>query len=326
VRRPPVFRRLAAALAIVAGLAALGACGSGGARTLTVTTTVTAPSQPLLPGTGRPAVTIGDKNFTEQFILGELYYLALKAQGYAVTLNRNIGPTEVTMQALRTGSLDMYPEYLGVWNTTIAGDRHRYRTRLSAFRAAERFALAHGFRLLNPTPFSDTSALAVGFNYSVQHSVVSIADLRRVAASVTLGAPPQFATEPEGLPAIRRAYDVKPAGFRPLDVGAQYQALDDGSVQVADVNTTDGQLITGNYTLLADPRRVFGYGNAMPVVPLRVLAAEGPQFAATLNRVSALLTVGTIRQLNAAVDVDNEDPASVAQQFLAAHGIIPGPG
>jgi osmoprotectant transport system substrate-binding protein len=326
VSRSALARRLTTALAIIAGAASLAACGGSVARTLTVTTTVTAPSGPLLPGTGRPAVTIGDKNFTEQFILGELYYLALKAQGYAVTLNRNIGPTEVTMQALRTGSLEMYPEYLDVWNTTIAGDHHRYRTRLAAFEAAERYALAHGFRLLNPTPFSDTSALAVGFNYSVQHSVVSITDLRRVADSLTLGAPPQFASAPDGLPAIRQAYGVQPAAFRPLDVGAQYQALDAGSVQVADVDTTDGQLITGNYTLLADPRRVFGYGNVIPVVPLRVLAVEGPQFAATLNRVSALLTIGTIRQLNAAVDVDNEDPASVAQQFLEAHGLIPGPG
>ena len=86
-------------------------------------------------------------------------------------------------------------------------------------------------------------------------------------------------------------------------------------MQAADVNTTDGQLITGNYTLLSDPRRVFGWGNVAPVVPIKVIQAEGPQFAATINRVTALLTTATIRQLNAAVDVDNQDPARWPRSF-----------
>jgi osmoprotectant transport system substrate-binding protein len=91
---------------------------------------------------------------------------------------------------------------------------------------------------------------------------------------------------------------------------------------VADVNTTDGQLITGNDTLLRDPLRAFGFGNVVPVVPIKVLEAEGPQFAATLNRVTALLTAATMRQLNAAVDVDGQDPKVVAATFLQVHGLV----
>jgi osmoprotectant transport system substrate-binding protein len=312
--------------ATLAATLALSGCGGGGGTqsltTQTIITTISAPTQPALPGTGRPEVTIGDKNFTEQFVLGELYYLALKAQGYSVTINRNIGPLEVSQQALQTGSLSMYPEYISTWDTQVAGDRRHFRSMISAYRAAQRYALAHGLTLLNPTPFSDTEALAVQFNYGVANRLSSVRDLRKVASRLTLGAPLQFQTDPAGLPAIARAYDVRPAAFKALDVGAQYQALDSGAVQAADVNTTDGQLITGNYTLLSDPRKVFGWGNAAPVVPLKVIQAEGPQFAATINRVSALLTLGTIRQLNAAVDVDNQDPAAVAAQFLVAHGLM----
>jgi osmoprotectant transport system substrate-binding protein len=118
---------------------------------------------------------------------------------------------------------------------------------------------------------------------------------------------------------------VVPAGFTPLEVGAQYQALDQGTIQAAVVNTTDPQLLTGSYPLLHDPVDVFGWGNIVPVVSDHALAAEGPVFAETINRVSALLSLDAMRELNAQVVLYNEDPATVAQQFLEAEGILPMP-
>jgi osmoprotectant transport system substrate-binding protein len=312
----------------VAAIAVAG-CGSGSRQataaaspTATVAQTTTA-----LPGAGKPPIVIGDKNTTEQFLLGDLYYQALKAQGYSVTLNRNIGPTEVTIQAMTSGRLAMYPEYLNTWNSAVAGYPHGFRSERAAYAAAQRWALPHGFELLDPTPFSDTDAIAVTFNYGLQNNLTTIRDLRKVASTLTLGAPLQFQQSPDGLPAIERVYHVAPAAFKPLDVGAQYDALDQGTVQAADINTTDGALITGNYTLLKDPRNVFGWGNVVPVVSVRALDAEGPAFAATVNRVSALLTTEAMRQLNAAIELSHVDPAlaahGVAKQFLIEHGLIP---
>ncbi len=326
--RSPSYRRRARLVGTLIALCALVVTACGGhtsTATTTVTTTVTAKTTPL-PGVGKPTIAIGDKNFTEQFVLGELYYLALKAEGYSVTLTRNIGPTEVTMQALQAGTLSMYPEYLSTWNTTIAGDARHFHSLHSAYRSALRYAREHGLDLLSPTPFSDTAALAVSFNYGVAHNLNSIGDLQKVEATLVVGGPLQFETDPRGMPAVTKTYDIVPATFKPLDVGAQYQALDQGLVQAADVNTTDGQLITHNYTILRDPLRVFGFGNVVPVVPLKVVQAEGPQFVSTIDRVSALLTTTAIRQLNAGVDVDNEDPAVVATQFLQAHGLLPASG
>jgi osmoprotectant transport system substrate-binding protein len=324
---PRACKRAAALVAALLALAVLTACGAGTPRpaTVTVTTTVPAAPPPPLPGTGRPAVIVGDKNYTEQFVLGELYYLALKAQGFNVSLDRNIGTTQITMQGLAQGVISFYPEYINVWDAQVAGDARRFHSLRAAYLAGQEYALSHGYELLDPSPFSDTSALAVNFNYGVQNGLGSIADLDPLAPAVTLGAPVQFQTDPNGLPAVSRAYGFTPAGFKPLLTGEEYQALEQGTVQVADVNTTDGQLITGNYTLLSDPLKVFGWGNAVPVVPLKVLAAEGPQFAATINRVSALLTTTNIRELNAAVDVDNETPQTAATQFLQVHGLLPNP-
>jgi len=299
---------------------AVAGCGSSSHDATAAVTTATTST---LPGTGKPPVTIGDKNFTEQFVLGQLYRLALQAKGFSVSLNPNIGPTEVTMQALASGRLDMYPEYLSTWDDTIAGYTRKFNSVGDAYRAGQRYALAHGLELLDPTPFSDTDAIVVGSNYAAERNLNTIGDLRKVASTLTIGAPPQFQQSPGGLPALEQAYGFIPAAFKPLDVGGQYQAIDQGLVQAADVNTTDGELVSGNYTLLDDPLRVFGWGNVVPVVSVKTADAEGPAFIATIDKVSSLLTIDVMRQLNAAVDEGHEDPATAAQQFLVSRGLLP---
>lgn len=330
---PPVARPLSLAVAIAAVSAAIGivGCGEGSSAHSVTSIAVTTTTPSALPGDGKPPITIGDKNFTEQFILGALYSEALTAQGYAVSIDQNIGPTEVTTQALQSGRLDMYPEYIDVgwqpapapWGPTPGSYPQRYPSQRSAYRAAQRYAHALGLELLDPTPFSDTNAVAVTSSYSAQNGVTTIADLGSLAPTLTFGGPAEFQQSPAGLPALERAYGFQPAAYKALGVGGQYQALDHQLVQAADVNTTDGQLASASYTVLADPHHVFGWGNAAPVVPVAVLKREGPAFAATLNRVSALLSTSVMRQLNAAVDISGQDPKAVAQQFLTAHGLLP---
>jgi osmoprotectant transport system substrate-binding protein len=287
-----------------------------------VTTTTTTTTSTVLPGTGKPELLIGDKNYTEQFVLGELYAEALTAQGYSVQLNSNIGPTSVTLAALGDGQLDMYPEYLGYWVYDIAHHRGAFRTAAQAYTAAQLYAGKHGLTLLNPTPFSDTPAIAVTDAYAEQNGLHSIGDLRGVASKLTMGGPPQFEQSNPGLPSIEQVYGFAPAAYTPLDIGAQYQELDNGSIQAADVNTTDGQLAGGDYTVLRDPRSAFGWGQVVPVVSTKVLDEMGPDFAATINKVNSLLTLANIRSLNAGVDVANQSQASVARQFLQTHGVI----
>ncbi len=289
-----------------------------GAGTATTSTTAT-----VLPGTGRPTITIGDKNYTEQFLLGELYKQALAAEGFSVDLDQNIGPTDVTLQALKTGSLAMYPEYLDVFNSALAKYTQPFRSRSAAYRAAQRYATAHGLDLLAMTPFSDTGAIGVTVGYAQANHLSSLADLSRVQSTLTLGGPPELEPSTPGPTELEQTYGFTPHAFTSLPVGSQYAALDNGSVQAAQVQTTDGQLASGDYQLLADPANVFGWGNVIPVVSASALAAEGPSFGATINRVSSLLTTGVMRQLNAAVDIAGQNPTTVAQQFLETHGVIP---
>jgi len=240
-----------------------------------------------LPGTGKPAVVIGDKNFAEEYILGALYADALKSQGYSVTLKGNIGSSEITWKALLAGEIGVYPEYTGEILSTIAGFTTNPTSASAAYSQASSYAGKHGLTLLKPTPFYDSDALAVTAAYAKANHLKTIADLKKLGTKVVLGGAPTFATRLEGLLGLKKDYGINPT-FKPIAIGLGYTALNSGKVNVQDVFTTDGQLATaGKYVILTDPDHVFGYQNVVPVVASKILAKEGPAFAATLNKDAA---------------------------------------
>jgi osmoprotectant transport system substrate-binding protein len=312
-----MFQRRAFALALVAVLAVAGAgCGSSNKSK---TSSTAAPSGQ--PGAGKPAVTLGSKNFPEEVLLGELYGQALRAKGYKVTIKGNIGATEVVDKALTSGKIDGYPEFTGIGLTAVAGDTKTPSSAEDAYSKLKAFEEKRGFTLLDKTPFVDTNTIIVKPDYAAGHQLKTIADFKNLkAGSVKLAGPPEFATRAEGLPGLKKAYGVT-FKFKPLAIGLQYKALDNGDVQTATVFTTDGQLQGNKYTQLTDPKNVFGFQNVAPVVSKKVVSAEGPAFAQTLNAVSALLSTEAMRRMNAAVVLDKQDPSAVASSFLKANNV-----
>jgi osmoprotectant transport system substrate-binding protein len=315
--------------------AGLGACGSSGSKSGTAASSSTKPPPPPAgktivgsppaaakgPGVGKPPVTIGDKNFTEEFILGSLYAQALAAKGYKVTVKGNIGSTEITYKALTSGQIDMYPEYTGTLLTAVAGESSPPKSAAQAYARAKAYVEKQGFTLLHQTPFFDTDAIGVLKSYARKNHLRSIADVRKLGSSVKLGADAPFQTRIQGLPGLKKAYGIDPA-FVPLTIGLVYKALDSGQVQLSDVFSTDAQLTSGKYAVLADPAHVFGFQYVAPVVKKSVVAAEGPAFAQTIDKVSSLLTIPAIQKMNAAVALDQQPAPLVARQFLAANGLV----
>ncbi len=307
---------LLGALALLAGLA-FAACGSSN-KTSTHVVTAKHERSERSAGVGKPAVTIGDKNFTEEFILGELYAQALRAKGYHVTLKGNIGSSEITYKALQSNQIQMYPEYTGVIVSVLAGNTRPPHSASQTYSEAKAYVQKHGFTLLSPTPFYDTDAMGTLKTYATKHHLTTISDLKKLGHSVKLGGAPEFATRYEGLIGLKKVYGVNPT-FKPLAIGLTYKALDSNQVQVADVFTTDPQLTTGKYTILSDPKNVFGFQNVAPIVKQSTLKAEGSVFGQTINEVSSLLTLNAIRKMNAAVALDQQSPAAVAASFLKAN-------
>jgi osmoprotectant transport system substrate-binding protein len=307
---------LAVALAI-----ALTACGSSNDNSTSSSAAgSTGTSAADQPGKGKPAVTIGDKNFTEQYILGELYAQALRAKGYSVKLKSNIGSSEIIDKALTSGKLDMYPEYTGTILSELAHEKQRPGNPDEAYAAAKKFQEGRGFTMLDKTPFYDSDAIAVKSDFATKNGLESVADLKKLGKGLKIGAPPEFKTRYEGLIGLKQQYGVNPT-FLPLAIGLQYKALDDGKIQAADVFTTDGQLQAAKYKVLKDPKFIFGFQNVAPVISQKVLNAQGTDFSDVLNAVSSKLTTEAMQKMNASVDLEQQKPAAVARQFLQANGL-----
>jgi osmoprotectant transport system substrate-binding protein len=307
---------------LVVGLAACGSSSSSSSSSSSTSTSSTSATTAAGgPGAGKPAVTIGDKNFAEENILGQLYAQALKAKGYTINLKSEIGSSEIIYKALTSGQIDLYPEYTGTLLSAVAEQTKLPTSASAAYAQAKAFLEPKGFTLLNYTPFYDSDALATLPSYASANHLISVADLKPLGKKVILGAAPEFATRFEGLIGLKKEYLVNPT-FKPISIELSYKALESKQVDVQDVFSTDGQLLGGKFKILADPKHVFGFQNVAPVVKQSVVSAEGPAFAETLNKVSALLTIPAIQQMNKAVSIDKQAPATVAEQFLKANGVI----
>ena len=322
----PGYRRLTrtAALAVLAAVALLlAACSSSGSSSSSTGSTgggsISSASSSSV-GNGR-SVTLGTKNFTEEFIVGALYQQALQAKGYKVVYKPNIGATEVVDKALTSGQIDAYPEYTGESAVTVGGINQTVTSAQQEYDLAKNFYAKRGQSMSAMTPFFDTDAIAVTKAYAAKYGLKTTADLKKIP-HFTLGARPEFQGRQQGAVGIQKVYGVNNFTFKSLALGLQYQALDSGAINTADVFTTDPQLASGKYVVLTDPKHIFGFQNVALVINTKKLnQLGGQQFMTIINQVNALLTTPAIIAMNKAVAIDKQQPGDVAKAFLSANHV-----
>ncbi len=321
MKRTTLFGRMTAAATATVLATALAACGSsgGGSGGGSKGGSSKAADTGKAPANA-PAITMGDKNFAEEYLLGELYSRALKAKGYKITLKGNIGSSDVIDKALTSGQIDMYPEYSGVVYTELAKLGDQPKTAKITYDGAKSYEAKRGYDYTDPTPFQDADGLAVTKAYASKHGLSTIDDMKKVG-SFTYGGPPENATRFQGVKGLKQAYKLNP-DFKPLSIGTQYQALNQGKVDSIAIFTTDGQLASGKYAVLKDTKAIFGFQQVGMVVKKSLESKLGPAFLATVNKVSALLTFKAIQALNAEVQLNQKKPGDVAQAFLKANNLL----
>jgi osmoprotectant transport system substrate-binding protein len=267
-----------------------------------------------------PTVTIGTKNFTEQYVLGELYKQALEAKGYKVSLKEDIGSSELIDTAFSSGKINFYPEYTGVLVADIAR-QPLPKTAAATWAAAKRFEAAkRNATLLKMTPFSNSDSFGLLTKTARKLGVKTIADMKKVK-SFTFAGYPECRTRSTCLVGLKQSYGLTQITFVPLGSISVYTLLDKGTVTSGDVFSTDPQLEDSKYTVLTDPKHIFGYQNIAPVLSNKLAGAGGKNLANAVNAVSAKLTVDAMRAMNKAVAIDKQSPAAVAGAFLKANGL-----
>ena len=303
-------------------VAMLSACGSSATTSSRTGPAGSSTATTQRPGTGKPPFILGTKNFTEEFILGQLYAQALRAKGFSITLKNDLGPSELMDRKLASRAIDGYPEYTGTILSVFGDQSARPSSAHQAYRLAAAVERGRGAALLAMASASDTDVVIAKPAYAQQRRLHSLADLRRLGSAATLTGPPEFKRRFNGMLGLRQDYGVTALRFLPEQIGEQYRALAGGRAQLAVAFTTDGNLTRGGFATLADPKNIFGFQNVTFVVRNGVLAREGPAFAQAINAVSERLSTEALRLMNAAVSLDQQSPAAVARQFLGANGLL----
>ena len=271
----------------------------------------------------KPTVRISSKEFTEQFILGEMYKLLLEDAGFEATYSP-IGGTSENHQALIEGQIDVYPEYTGTallthlelaYDPSMSAD-DVYSTVKSAYE--EQFELTW----LDQTAFNNTYCLTMTQGKADELGVTTVSDLSMKAPDVVFGTTHEFVERDDGLPGLQDTY----GGFefkevRGMDPGLLYAGLDEGDIDVTTCFGTDGQIAAYDLVVLEDDKNFWPPYPVAPVISQELLDAD-PDIAKALNKLAPLLDGATMSALNWEVAGNAREADEVAHEFLVINGLI----
>jgi glycine betaine/choline ABC-type transport system substrate-binding protein len=270
-------------------------------------------------------ITVGSKNFTEEFILGEIYAQGLEAAGYDVKKQLNLGSETIALRALKDGDISGYPEY----TSTALGSFFQVPADEIPSNAQEAYDKAkadlakEGLVAYPPTPFADANAVGTLTSTAEKLGLQTISDLKGKSQDLTLAGSPQCSERIDCLAGLEQNYGLKFKKFIPVDIGLRYTVLDKGDADLSILFTSDAQLANSDkYTILEDDKGLIPAGNVIFIASKKVADQAGPDFGATIEKVQSNLTLPVIQELNSRVDIDKEEPAAVAHDYLKSSGYV----
>lgn len=271
------------------------------------------------PGT---KIIVGSKDFTEQYIIGEMYALLLEDAGFTVERKFGLAGTSVAHAALLNGEIDLYPEYTGTGLLTVL------KLPVMSDRQAVFDAVLEGYKedfnlaWLEPAPMNNAQALAMPKAVAESYGITTISDMVANASELTLVGPPEFDQREDGLPGLMRVYgDFTLKEYKPVEKGLRYQALVEGSADVAVAFGTDGEISAFDLLVLEDDKGLFPPYQVAPVVRQPILDAN-PEIRDLLNALTSKLTDAVMQQLNYEVSGSQREPIEVAREFLVQEGLL----
>jgi osmoprotectant transport system permease protein len=269
-----------------------------------------------IAGAGYAAeITVGSKRFTESYILGELVAGVARQVGEAqVTLKPGLGNTGVVFAALKSGAIDVYPEYSGTIAFELLGGRSGY-----SLMDINRALAAYRLMASIPLGFSNNYALAVTEKTAQQLGVRTISDLARHPRLV-LGLSQEFISRQDGWPALKQAYEL-PFIPRGLDHGLAYESMAAGRIDVMDVYSTDGKIAHFGLRVLVDDRGFFPQYAAV-LLHRADLPQRLPKTWAALMRLEGTISTERMIAMNASAELDAIPFASIAENQLSGGRLL----
>ncbi|GHH37314.1 glycine betaine ABC transporter substrate-binding protein [Streptomyces umbrinus] len=319
------MRRRTGLVAAGAVLAASAGCG------LTSGSPMVDDVEPGSIGQGKPLkgadLTVTSKEFTEQLILGAIMGIAFEAAGANVLDRTGIQGSIGAREAVKSGDADGMYEYTGTAWITYQGNSDPVTDPQKQWEAVREADLKNGLTWLPPSALNNTYALAMNRANFKKYGTKTLSDVAALSKSdpkaVTLCVESEFANRADGLPGMEKAYGMKlPAGnITQMDTGIIYTQVAKGSCTYGEVFTTDGRIKSMNLVVMADDRKFFPNYNVAPEINSKALK-KYPAIAQVLDPITRRLNNDVAQELNARVDVDGEDPHTVALDWMKDEGFV----
>jgi len=277
------------------------------------------------PSNTSATVIVSSKDFTESFILGEMYASVLENAGIKVQRKLNLGGTPVAQAGLLSGQIDLYPEYTGTALLTVLKLPQNNNPKQVYDAVAQAYKNKFNLVWLKPSPMNSTNVMAVMRAVAQRYGIKTISDLIAHASKLRIVTPPEFLQREDGLPGLKKLYgnfDFKQVVT--VDPGLRYKAIASGQADAILAFSTDGELTVMDLVPLKDDRKFYPPYQVAPVVRASVLAAH-PAMAGALNALAPKITDETMRRLNYEVNGKQREPADVAQEFLRQAGLLTSP-
>jgi osmoprotectant transport system permease protein len=268
-------------------------------------------------------IVIASKPFGESYLLAEMFAQLLESRGLVVDRRPGLGATEIAFGALRSGAIDVYPEYTGTGLLAILGERSVGDPMQVFGRVSRSFRERYGVRWLPPLGFENTYAIAVRRATADSLGLRTLSDLARASANLRGGFTPDFIGRPDGQVGLARAYGIRLREVRALLPAVKYRALVERGVDVIDGYSTDGLIKRYDLVVLRDDRRFFPPYEAAALVGPR-LQREVPEAIAALSELSGRIDVERVRAWNERVEVAFEPIPVVAAAALRELGLTSG--
>jgi osmoprotectant transport system substrate-binding protein len=269
------------------------------------------------------AITVASFNFPESVLVGEIYAQALEGEGFAVKRQLGLGARELVEPSLERGLVEFVPEYSGsALEFLTRGEGLATSDEAMTHDRLEQVFAERGVAVLAPAPAQDQNGFAVTSETADRYGLRSISQLVPEAPELTFGGPPECPERPLCLGGLEDVYGLEFGTFESLDAGGPVSvtALRSGTVDVALLFTTDAAIDRYDFVLLYDDLGLQPAENVTPVVREEVVQEHGDAFVRLVDSVSALLTTGDLRELNARV-AEGRTPREVAAAWLAEHGV-----
>ncbi|MFO7817003.1 MAG: glycine betaine ABC transporter substrate-binding protein [Desulfovibrionales bacterium] len=279
-------------------------------------------------GQDKKEITVGGKNFTEQFMLAELAADLLEEAGFDVTVKTGVG-SSIARKSLENGQFDLYYEYTGTAYTVYysQSDQNIMTDSEKVYNWVKDKDAEKDLVWLAPVKFNNTYTLMMRGDEAKKLGIKTISNLAQYQnenpGELIYGVDSEFWERPDGFQKVMKTYDftVKSDDVKKMSIGLTYKALKEGQLDVAMGFSTDGRIAAFGFVNLVDDKNFFPVYNPVPVVRKEVLD-KYPEIKDILRPLSTRLNTDTMQKLNAQVDVEHKEEGKVAEEWLKEEGLI----